>query len=108
MPVCDKKTKTCYSVLWGTLHSRWITSRRVKVLAAWFDQFAPRGSHVLDVGCGDGLLERAEDAVDLTHVVVAQKTATGQLEICSPKDLAQRGFMLRASRVLILGCWDLP
>src|SRR5215470_5609138 len=40
----------------GTLHSRWITARRVKVLAAWFDQLAPTGSRVLDVGCGDGLL----------------------------------------------------
>ena len=40
----------------GSLHSRWITARRVKVLASWLDQLTPTGARILDVGCGDGLL----------------------------------------------------
>ena len=40
----------------GKLHARWITGRRVKVLASWFDQLSPKSARILDVGCGDGLL----------------------------------------------------
>jgi len=40
------------------LHDRWVTPRRIEVLASWFAQLAPPGAHILDVGCGDGLLSK--------------------------------------------------
>lgn len=43
----------------GTLHDRLVINRRVEVLSSWFAQLAPRGTRILDVGCGDGLLSAA-------------------------------------------------
>lgn len=40
----------------GVLHSGLVLKRRVLVLANWFAKLAPAGAHILDVGCGDGLL----------------------------------------------------
>ena len=56
MSVCGKKNEDMLLGALGNLHSRWITARRVNVLASWFDQLAPTGIRILDVGCGDGLL----------------------------------------------------
>lgn len=48
-------TKTTDSLI-GVLHDHLVHSRRVEVLASWFDHLAPKDSCILDVGCGDGLL----------------------------------------------------
>jgi ubiquinone/menaquinone biosynthesis C-methylase UbiE len=40
----------------GALHDRFVSNRRVEVLANWFAKLLPAGVHVLDVGCGDGLI----------------------------------------------------
>jgi SAM-dependent methyltransferase len=42
----------------GSLHGRVVHSRRVRVLAAHFAELIPSGHSVLDVGCGDGLIDR--------------------------------------------------
>ena len=42
----------------GSLHGRVVHSRRVRVLAGHFAELIPRGHSVLDVGCGDGLIDR--------------------------------------------------
>ena len=52
----------------GVLHQKLVFNRRAEVLAGWFAQLAPRSAHVLDVGCGDGLIsavlqERRPDLV---------------------------------------------
>ncbi len=41
----------------GWLHGRAIHGRRVKVLAAHLSALLPPGATVLDVGCGDGLID---------------------------------------------------
>lgn len=43
----------------GTLHGRLVFSRRVRVLAEHLAAQLPRGSRVLDVGCGDGQIDAA-------------------------------------------------
>jgi len=40
----------------GALHDRFVSNRRVEVLANWFAKLLPAEVHVLDVGCGDGLI----------------------------------------------------
>ena len=40
----------------GRLHSGYVHGRRVGVLTEHLAEMIPRGAHVLDVGCGDGLL----------------------------------------------------
>ena len=47
----------------GSLHGRLVHSRRVGVLARHFSELIPHGHSVLDVGCGDGLI----DALILKH-----------------------------------------
>lgn len=42
----------------GTLHSRFVFGRRSRVLASHLGRFIPPGARVLDVGCGDGLIDR--------------------------------------------------
>lgn len=42
----------------GAAHGRFVHSRRVKVLVEHFVQLIPQGHRVLDVGCGDGLIDR--------------------------------------------------
>jgi SAM-dependent methyltransferase len=43
----------------GKLHETLVFTRRVKVLASWFAQLAPKNARILDVGCGDGLVSAA-------------------------------------------------
>ena len=42
----------------GSIHARAVHSRRVRTLAAHFADLIPHGHSVLDVGCGDGLIDR--------------------------------------------------
>ena len=42
----------------GRIHGRLVHSRRVEVLAAQFAELIGHGHSVLDVGCGDGLIDR--------------------------------------------------
>ena len=42
----------------GSIHSKLIFSRRTRVLARHLSQYIVPGSRVLDVGCGDGLIDR--------------------------------------------------
>lgn len=42
----------------GRLHSRYVHSRRVRVLRDSLSRLIPSNSTVLDVGCGDGLIAR--------------------------------------------------
>ncbi|HSB20652.1 MAG TPA: class I SAM-dependent methyltransferase [Anaeromyxobacteraceae bacterium] len=44
--------------LLGRLHQRLAYQRRVEVLAGHLAEVLPEGSRVLDVGCGDGLIDR--------------------------------------------------
>ena len=39
-----------------TVHGGWVHDRRARVLARHLAEVTPRGSRVLDVGCGDGLI----------------------------------------------------
>jgi SAM-dependent methyltransferase len=41
----------------GAVHGRLVHSRRVRTLAAHFAEVIPPGHSVLDVGCGDGLID---------------------------------------------------
>jgi SAM-dependent methyltransferase len=41
----------------GAVHDRFIFSRRTRVLADHLASLIPSGSHVLDVGCGDGTID---------------------------------------------------
>jgi len=43
----------------GHLHESLVITRRIKVLASWFAQLAPKDTSILDVGCSDGLLSAA-------------------------------------------------
>ena len=42
----------------GSTHERFVHSRRVRVLACHFAELIPERRSVLDVGCGDGLLDK--------------------------------------------------
>lgn len=42
----------------GALHERFVFGRRTRVLAGQIADFLPRGARVLDVGCGDGTIDR--------------------------------------------------
>src|SRR5260370_19782983 len=42
----------------GTLHDRFVFGRRTRVLADHMASLVPPGSRVLDVGCGDGMVDR--------------------------------------------------
>jgi SAM-dependent methyltransferase len=42
--------------LLARLHGSYVHQRRVRVLSTHFVELLPHGAHVLDVGCGDGLL----------------------------------------------------
>src|SRR5690349_6744021 len=42
----------------GAIHGRAVHSRRVRRLASHFAELIPHGHTVLDVGCGDGLVDR--------------------------------------------------
>lgn len=41
-----------------TLHEAWGFDRRVRVLAGHIEPLLPHGARVLDVGCGDGTIDR--------------------------------------------------
>lgn len=43
----------------GSLHDGLVVRRRVDVLSWWFARLAPKNAHILDVGCGDGLMAAA-------------------------------------------------
>jgi SAM-dependent methyltransferase len=40
----------------GVAHRKLVSGRRVQVLSNWFAQLLPKGTRLLDVGCGDGLV----------------------------------------------------
>lgn len=42
----------------GTVHDKFVFSRRVQVLAAKLAALIPHGARILDVGCGDGTIDR--------------------------------------------------
>jgi SAM-dependent methyltransferase len=42
----------------GSVHDKLVHTRRVKRLAELFAALIPQGSQVLDVGCGDGMIDR--------------------------------------------------
>jgi SAM-dependent methyltransferase len=42
----------------GPLHDRYVFARRTRVLADHLSEFIPPRARVLDVGCGDGLIDR--------------------------------------------------
>jgi SAM-dependent methyltransferase len=52
----------------GDLHGRLVHARRVRALAGHFSELLPPAHRVLDVGCGDGLIDRLilERRPDLT------------------------------------------
>jgi SAM-dependent methyltransferase len=41
----------------GSLHGDVVHTRRTRVLASYFSELIPHGHTVLDVGCGDGLID---------------------------------------------------
>jgi SAM-dependent methyltransferase len=54
----------------GVLHEKLVFNRRVETLAGWFAQLAPPSARVLDVGCGDGLIDdQSFDAVLFSDVL---------------------------------------
>ena len=44
--------------LTGSLHEKLVFGRRTQVLAGHLEALLPEGAHVLDVGCGDGTIDR--------------------------------------------------
>ncbi|MDB4956280.1 MAG: methylase involved in ubiquinone/menaquinone biosynthesis [Myxococcales bacterium] len=42
----------------GSIHDKYVFSRRISVLAQQLAELIPRGAKVLDVGCGDGNIAR--------------------------------------------------
>jgi SAM-dependent methyltransferase len=42
----------------GAIHGKLVATRRVKILAGHLAALIPSGARVLDVGCGDGLIDR--------------------------------------------------
>lgn len=42
----------------GELHGRYVFQRRVRVIRQHFVEMIPQGAAVLDVGCGDGLIDK--------------------------------------------------
>ncbi len=66
--------------LLDSLHGTLIHTRRVRVLGELLDPLIPHGSTVLDVGCGDGLLDkcllRARPDLTVSGVDVFRRTRT--------------------------------
>src|SRR5262245_61220520 len=63
----------------GSSHGHVVHSRRVRVLAAHFADLIPRGHSVLDVGCGDGFIDR---------LILERRP---DLRICGTDPLVRRG-----------------
>ena len=53
--------------LTGSLHEKLVFGRRTQALAGHLEALLPEGAHVLDVGCGDGTIDRLilQDRPDL-------------------------------------------
>jgi len=66
--------------LLGQLHDRFVFERRINILASHIAELLPKGSDVLDVGCGDGQIDRLimqkKPGVSIsgTDVLVRKKT----------------------------------
>jgi SAM-dependent methyltransferase len=44
--------------IYARFHERWVHGRRVRVLSESLSDLLPRGARVLDVGCGDGFVDK--------------------------------------------------
>jgi len=64
----------------GQLHDRFVFKRRINILTSRIAELLPKGSRVLDVGCGDGqidqLIMQKKPGISIsgTDVLVRQKT----------------------------------
>ena len=65
----------------GGIHGRYVFRRRVRVLAERFAELMPRGARVLDVGCGDGhvdrLLSECRPDIHIEGIEVLVRPVTG-------------------------------
>jgi len=66
--------------LLGQLHDKFVFERRINILAAHIAELLPKGSKVLDVGCGDGQIDqlimqkKPGLSISGTDVLVRKKT----------------------------------
>jgi len=66
--------------LLGQLHDKFVFERRINILASRIAELLPKGSNVLDIGCGDGQIDqlimqkKTGLSISGTDVLVRQKT----------------------------------